>query len=379
MVFELRSNPAEFLARQDGQGEFLFNVGDVGFFQNRNTYINGLMHHLVLACAKKIDLEKRTVTGETPLHKIMLYICDHFVWTTQFFIDLYFKKAKDEQVDFTLVDAHGANVLHYALNRIHKDSKPDRDNVRWSYNTSLVLKACCQSIPMDQLITLLTQKYQDRTPLEYAYETTETKAFETMVDLHCLAQVAIPQHILSGLSLTLEELKNNSVNEDVSEKVLLVNTLIKRVRDLNSLIRDDLCSAAANGGYNKFVQTFEKGLIHVDEYHNGGSEGKTFLHLLIENDTQSKNHSATIGRQKIAKYLLNIGADINKRGFDITGDCLPSPLELYNEQLKNDHNNASFNIRSIFQPKPTNGSSIFSVFNEHIGTSCVPTKNGPKV
>jgi len=102
---------------------------------------------------------------------------------------------------------------------------------------------------------------------------------------------------------------------------------IQKIQDNKEVVREALYLATKNGDFDKFKRLFETGIVQVNEYH----DGKTFLHTVIKNDTQSENDLTTIGRKKIAKYLLDNGADMDLRSSGLADDK-PSPWEMWNLQ-----------------------------------------------
>lgn len=96
-------------------------------------------------------------------------------------------------------------------------------------------------------------------------------------------------------------------------------------------IHEALHNAAKSGDYATFVELFEHpdNPANVNAYY-GDNEAESFLHTLIVNDNALAEHSDTIGRQNIAKYLLKKGAEVNQSGgYDLAGWEHPSPLQLY--------------------------------------------------
>jgi hypothetical protein len=118
----------------------------------------------------------------------------------------------------------------------------------------------------------------------------------------------------------------------------------------------ELHLAARDGDYEKFTTLFEKNLIDVNDHYTGACEGETFLYTVTVNDSQHENQNIVVNRQKIARYLLEKGANMDKPSFDISGSDLPSPWTMF-ERHKKGYLNHFFTYSHL-------GQNIFPILQE---------------
>lgn len=137
---------------------------------------------------------------------------------------------------------------------------------------------------------------------------------------------------------------------------------INQIQNDAEVVKKQLYIAAKEGHFDQFKRLFEKGVVDINErYH-----GKTLLYVVIKSDTQPANHEATIGRKKIASYLLDNGADITLRSYGLT-DEKPSPLELCEQNQRNSGSNTSWrdSFFSMFLRQVCYGSNIFPILQAY--------------
>jgi len=103
-------------------------------------------------------------------------------------------------------------------------------------------------------------------------------------------------------------------------------------------IHEALHNAAQAGDYATFAELFAHPENPVDaNAYYGDNEAESFLYTLIDHDSGLAEDKETIGRQKIAQFLLNKGADVNKSGgYDLAGRSHCSPLQLYQRSQRKD-------------------------------------------
>ena len=124
----------------------------------------------------------------------------------------------------------------------------------------------------------------------------------------------------------------------------------------DSNLHYELHLAAKVGDYEKFTTLFEKKQVKVNARYTGGCEGETFLYTVTVNDSQHEAPDIVINRKKIARFLLEKGADMDKQSYDISGRDLPSPWEMFERQKKGFLNH--------FFGYTTLGNNIFPILQE---------------
>src|SRR3990167_1400719 len=135
---------------------------------------------------------------------------------------------------------------------------------------------------------------------------------------------------------------------------------IQKIQNDKEVVREALYLAAKNGDFDKFKRLFETGIVQVNEHHFG----KTFLYAVIKSDTQSENDLTTIGRKKIAKYLLDNGADMDLRSSGLT-DEKPSPWEMCDYHQKRSSDTWLNKLSSMLLTMPQYGLNVFPVLKEY--------------
>ena len=98
----------------------------------------------------------------------------------------------------------------------------------------------------------------------------------------------------------------------------------------------ELHLAARVGDYEKFTTLFEKSQIQVNARSTSGCTGETFLYTVTVNDSQYEDSGIVFNRKKIARYLLEKGADMGQKSCDISvetyrvhGKCSRSKKRLF--------------------------------------------------